>query len=42
MKKKKNVKYENLLNETVEEKMKIAQVFKENFSKLESIKNQKT
>ena len=33
-----NIKYENIFNGTVEEKLKIAKVFKENFDKLENMK----
>ena len=33
-----NIKYENIFNRTVEEKLKIAKVFKENFDKLENMK----
>ena len=33
-----DVKYENIFNGTVEEKLKIAKVFKQNFDKLENMK----
>ena len=33
-----NIKYENIFNGTVEEKLKIAKLFKENFDKLENMK----